>query len=40
MTVTPGFVTTKMIEEMELPEKLTTQPEEMGNVNHSHDSKM
>ena len=30
MTVKPGFVATKMTEEMDLPEKLTAQPEEVA----------
>ena len=31
LTVKPGFVTTKMTEDMDLPEKLTAQPEEVAN---------
>jgi len=30
LTVKPGFVATKMTEDMDLPEKLTAQPEEVG----------
>ena len=30
MTVKPGFVATKMTEGMDLPEKLTAQPEEVA----------
>ncbi len=31
MTVKPGFVATKMTEDMDLPEKLTAQPDEVAN---------
>ena len=31
LTVKPGFVATKMTEDMDLPEKLTAQPEEVAN---------
>lgn len=31
LTVKPGFVATKMTEDMELPEKLTAQPEEVAH---------
>jgi decaprenylphospho-beta-D-erythro-pentofuranosid-2-ulose 2-reductase len=31
LTVKPGFVATKMTESMDLPEKLTAQPEEVAN---------
>jgi len=31
MTVKPGFVATKMTEDMDLPEKLTAQPSEVAN---------
>ncbi len=31
LTVKPGFVATKMTEGMDLPEKLTAQPEEVAN---------
>jgi len=30
LTVKPGFVATKMTEDMDLPEKLTAQPEEVA----------
>ena len=30
MTVKPGFVATKMTKDMDLPEKLTAQPEEVA----------
>ncbi len=32
MTVKPGFVDTKMTEGMDLPEKLTAQPEEVAEA--------
>ena len=31
MTVKPGFVATKMTEDMDLPEKLTAQPDEVAD---------
>ena len=31
LTVKPGFVATKMTEELDLPEKLTAQPEEVAS---------
>ena len=34
VTVLPGFVATKMTEEMDLPEKLTAQPEEVAEAVH------
>ena len=34
VTVLPGFVATKMTEEMNLPEKLTAQPEEVAEAVH------
>ncbi len=34
VTVLPGFVATKMTEDMDLPEKLTAQPEEVAEAVH------
>jgi short-subunit dehydrogenase len=34
ITVLPGFVATKMTEDMDLPEKLTAQPEEVAETVH------
>jgi short-subunit dehydrogenase len=39
MTVKPGFVYTKMTENMELPEKLTAQPEDVANDIYSAQQK-
>ena len=35
VTVLPGFVATKMTEDLDLPEKLTAQPEEVADAVHS-----
>lgn len=32
VTVLPGFVTTRMTEDLDLPEKLTAQPEEVAEA--------
>ena len=39
MTVKPGFVATKMTEEMDLPEKLTAQPEEVAEDKYKAQQK-
>lgn len=39
MTVKPGFVATKMTKEMDLPEKLTAQPEEVARDIYSAQQK-
>ena len=39
MTVKPGFVATRMTEDMDLPEKLTAQPEEVAEAIYKYQQK-